>query len=213
MFEHIAFPSMMPHERHTSHNMQSHVPYNFVAVPFCQFVSCLSDSCLDLHNSSFVLGTAPQNPHPVKRRLRWTPELHSRFVAAVNSLGGPDKATPKGILKIMGMEDLTIYHIKSHLQKYRLTKRGSEHCGPAVDLRGQDTSGKGVDWEVSESRKRKASVCLAEDTAALGAADGGGTSDDRRRTLEEALILQMKVQKQLHEQLEVSSTYFPITFS
>ncbi|XP_073268317.1 uncharacterized protein [Populus alba] len=55
-------------------------------------------------------------------RLRWTPDLHHCFVHAVERLGGEDRATPKMVLQIMDVEDLTISHVKSHLQMYRSTK-------------------------------------------------------------------------------------------
>ncbi|KAG8650092.1 myb family transcription factor PHL5 isoform X2 [Manihot esculenta] len=57
-----------------------------------------------------------------KTRIRWTKDLHKRFVECVDILGGPVKATPKLILKLMGVEGLTIFHVKSHLQKYRISR-------------------------------------------------------------------------------------------
>jgi len=54
-----------------------------------------------------------------KPRVVWSPELHAQFVTAVNQLG-IDKAVPKRILDLMGVQGLTRENVASHLQKYRL---------------------------------------------------------------------------------------------
>ncbi|GMI79882.1 hypothetical protein like AT2G38300 [Hibiscus trionum] len=55
-------------------------------------------------------------------RLRWTPDLHLRFVHAVERLGGQARATPKLVLQMMNIKGLSIAHVKSHLQMYRSKK-------------------------------------------------------------------------------------------
>ncbi|XP_077242855.1 uncharacterized protein LOC143883381 [Tasmannia lanceolata] len=57
-------------------------------------------------------------------RLRWTADLHGRFIEAVDCLAGEQNATPKHILKLMGVKGLNISHVKSHLQMYRTMKNG-----------------------------------------------------------------------------------------
>lgn len=109
-----------------------------------------------------------------KNRLRWTNELHDRFVDAVAQLGGPDRATPKGVLRVMGAQGLTIYHVKSHLQKYRLAKYLPD----------------------SSSNGNKADKKESKDMIS-------GLDDSSGMQVTEALKLQMEVQKRLHEQLEV----------
>ncbi|RDX60293.1 putative Myb family transcription factor [Mucuna pruriens] len=55
-------------------------------------------------------------------RLRWTPDLHFRFIHAVQRLGGQERATPKLVLQLMNIKGLSIAHVKSHLQMFRSKK-------------------------------------------------------------------------------------------
>ncbi|KAI3730561.1 hypothetical protein L1987_61732 [Smallanthus sonchifolius] len=52
-----------------------------------------------------------------KERRCWSPELHRRFLHALQQLGGAHVATPKQIKEIMNVNGLTSDEIKSHLQK------------------------------------------------------------------------------------------------
>ncbi|KAF7006880.1 hypothetical protein CFC21_021878 [Triticum aestivum] len=55
-----------------------------------------------------------------KPRRCWAPELHRRFLEALQQLGGSYVATPKQIRELMKVDGLTNDEVKSHLQKYRL---------------------------------------------------------------------------------------------
>ncbi|KAG8657564.1 myb family transcription factor IPN2 isoform X2 [Manihot esculenta] len=118
-------------------------------------------------DSGLVLTTDP------KPRLRWTVELHERFVDAVTQLGGPDKATPKTIMRVMGVKGLTLYHLKSHLQKFRLGKQPHKEFN-------------------DHSIKDAQALDLQR--------SGGSSSVMMSRSMNE---MQMEVQRRLHEQLEV----------
>lgn len=73
-----------------------------------------------------VIGVVSRQP---KKRLVWTPELHERFVKAIETVG-LNQAVPKTLVTIMNVEGLTTEHVKSHLQKYRnsLRKEAAEEA-------------------------------------------------------------------------------------
>uniref|UniRef100_A0A0E0K6T1 HTH myb-type domain-containing protein n=1 Tax=Oryza punctata TaxID=4537 RepID=A0A0E0K6T1_ORYPU len=119
---------------------------------------------------------ASSNIAPTKPRMRWTPELHERFVDAVNKLGGSEKATPKAVQKVMKVEGLTIYH------KYRTV-----HHRPELSDGESAKSGQ-MDEISSQPLKGMETTC-----------EGLRVQIGLQKQLHEQLEIQRKLQLQVEE--------------
>ncbi|TKY62547.1 PHR 1 protein [Spatholobus suberectus] len=118
-----------------------------------------------------------------KTRIRWTKDLHEKFVECVNRLGGAEQATPKAILKMMDTDGLTIYHVKSHLQKYRIAKFIPEP-GPGK----------------SDKRTHTKDVHHLDVKTGLQIREALKLQLDAQRCLHEQLEIQRKLQLRIEEQ-------------
>nr|DAD27033.1 TPA_asm: hypothetical protein HUJ06_028501 [Nelumbo nucifera] len=84
--------------------------------------NAVSVSCSRRENSAEPQPATTTQTHRKARRC-WSPDLHRRFVNALQMLGGSQVATPKQIRELMKVDGLTNDEVKSHLQKYRLHTR------------------------------------------------------------------------------------------
>ncbi|KAI5574494.1 hypothetical protein POPTR_010G167901v4 [Populus trichocarpa] len=134
-----------------------------------------------------------------KPRLKWTQELHQRFVEAVNQLGGADRATPKSLMRVMEIPGLTLYHLKSHLQKYRLGK--SQQSLISIENNQEVLF-------VADAKEIQSSDDHFQESAFIQSS-GGICSDGNQHPINgsfqiaQALQMQMEVKRKLHEQIEV----------
>ncbi|KAK7345134.1 hypothetical protein VNO77_15609 [Canavalia gladiata] len=117
-----------------------------------------------------------------KARIRWTQDLHEKFVECVNRLGGAEKATPKAILRLMESDGLTIFHVKSHLQKYRIAKYMPESSHGKSDKR---THVENMHLDVKTGLQIREALQLQLDV---------------QRRLHEQLEIQRKLQLRIEEQ-------------
>ncbi|XP_057543657.1 protein PHR1-LIKE 2-like isoform X2 [Amaranthus tricolor] len=169
---------IQPHHHNQQHQQQLHESLGVMAGPIDEIHQVGPTTTTSAGDPRLVLTSDP------KPRLRWTADLHERFVDAVTQLGGPHKATPKAIMRTMGVKGLTLFHLKSHLQKYRLGKQSGKDTGETPK------DGMSASYHLESPRTSNSSSSLP-------------TPDmDEGFKLKEALRTQMEVQTKLHLQVE-----------
>jgi len=108
-----------------------------------------------------------------KQRRNWSPELHKRFLSALQQLGGSQAATPKQIRELMKVDGLTNDEVKSHLQKYRLhTRRPSPASHNNSNTQGPQVVVVGGLWMSAPQYAAMAATTTSGEVTSVAAANG-----------------------------------------
>ncbi|XP_059308578.1 myb family transcription factor PHL8-like [Lycium ferocissimum] len=134
-----------------------------------------------------------------KPRLKWTPELHRRFDDAVTQLGGADKATPKSLMSVMNIHGLTLYHLKSHLQKYRSAET------QLVQSYQKNIQEDKLESAIVHDNQKEDENSRGSKERNVFDAELKEKQNDQMNKLQiaRALQMQMEVQRKLHQQIEL----------
>ncbi|KAG6415002.1 hypothetical protein SASPL_122401 [Salvia splendens] len=118
-----------------------------------------------------------------KQRRCWSPELHRRFVSALQQLGGALAATPKQIRELMQVDGLTNDEVKSHLQKYRLHTRRvppATNASAAVLWASQEQCGESSKPSNSQSSSPQGPLHLSSRATSVTGGDSVDDEDDNK---------------------------------
>ncbi|XAR73954.1 hypothetical protein NMG60_11008096 [Bertholletia excelsa] len=142
-------------------------------------------------SSSLAAQVRPQSKQNLQQRRQkkqrrcWSPELHRRFLEALNRLGGAHTATPKHIRELMQVDGLTNDEVKSHLQKYRIHVRKLPASSSATSSglwAAQDQNGEVSKANNSKSGSPVGPLQLGWPTKGASATNGESMEEDDERS-------------------------------
>eukprot|EP00171_Calliarthron_tuberculosum_P013513 IDg13513t1 len=105
-----------------------------------------------------------------RKRLKWTDELHQKFLSAIEDVG-TETAVPKALMLAMDVPGLTRENIASHLQKYRQRVKGQGSAASEPHGSGARADSERASSELAGNKS------LPERASGSGGASSNGNQD------------------------------------